>query len=83
MRTKTKSLVGIEPVFISEQDAEIITGISHRTFQRWRLFNQGPPWYKLQRAVKYDRAELLAWVRTNARGQALPAVEVDKERRPS
>ena len=36
-------------------------GISHRTLQRWRSQEKGPPYLKLCGRVIYRAAEVLAW----------------------
>jgi hypothetical protein len=49
--------------FITEADLELLTGVSRRTWARHRMFNRGPKFYKLAGAIRYDLAEVLAWIR--------------------
>ena len=56
------------PRFVTEADLETMTGVSKRTWQKHRLFGHGPKWYKLRGAVRYDLAEVLEWIRSNAAG---------------
>lgn len=50
---------------IGEPEVARLLGVSRRTLQSWRQLGDGPPWYKLSRAVKgrvrYSRAAVLAY----------------------
>jgi hypothetical protein len=37
---------------IGEPEVARLLGVSRRTLQSWRQLGDGPPWYKLSRAVK-------------------------------
>jgi hypothetical protein len=52
--------------FLSEVEVEASYGIPHRTLQNWRVLGRGPLYRKFGKAVKYDVADLEAWI------QALP-----------
>jgi hypothetical protein len=56
----------LHPRFVSDVDLEQITGISHRTWQKHRLLNRGPRYYKIHGAVRYDLEEVLVWIRNLA-----------------
>ena len=62
--------------FVSEVELEQLTGISRRTWQKHRLFNRGPQYYRIYGSIRYDLEEVVAWIRTLAVGgseHALPA----------
>ena len=40
-------------------------GIPKRTIQAWRLRGEGPPFFKLGRAVRYRCSDLEAWLAEN------------------
>jgi len=46
------------------RSAEVSTllGIEQHTLRWWRHRNEGPPSFKLGKAVMYDRDDLMAWV---------------------
>jgi predicted DNA-binding transcriptional regulator AlpA len=52
--------------FVSEIDLEQITGISRRTWQKHRLFNRGPKYYKIHGAIRYELDEVLSWIKSSA-----------------
>ncbi|WP_295389102.1 helix-turn-helix domain-containing protein [uncultured Thiodictyon sp.] len=58
------------------QEAERLS-ISRRTLQTWRLRGGGPPFVKIGSAVRYDPAQVDAWLdehtRTNTGPSAGPA----------
>jgi hypothetical protein len=54
--------------FVTDAELETLTGIKQRTWQKHRLFNRGPRWFKLHGAVRYDIAEVLAWIDAHAAG---------------
>ncbi len=47
--------------YLSEQELSVYAGLSTRTLQNWRLFNEGPPFRKLGRAVRYALDEFERW----------------------
>jgi predicted DNA-binding transcriptional regulator AlpA len=53
--------------FLSVKQTAGLLGISSVTLARWRIEGSGPPFCKFGRAVRYERAELLAWARSRAR----------------
>jgi predicted DNA-binding transcriptional regulator AlpA len=52
--------------FVSDLELEQITGISRRTWQKHRLFNRGPRYYKVHGSIRYDVEEVVAWIKTLA-----------------
>lgn len=52
--------------FVSEVELEQLTGISRRTWQKHRLFNRGPRYYKICGSIRYEIEEVLAWIKTLA-----------------
>jgi predicted DNA-binding transcriptional regulator AlpA len=70
MRRNADTASQIKRQFVSEVELEQLTGIARRTWQKHRLFNRGPKWYKLQGAVRYELEEVLSWIKANAGGGA-------------
>ncbi len=61
--------------FVSEVELEQVTGISRRTWQKHRLFNRDPRYYKIHGSIRYDLEEVVAWIKALAVGgseHALP-----------
>jgi predicted DNA-binding transcriptional regulator AlpA len=52
--------------FVSEIELEQLTGISRRTWQKHRLLNRGPRYYKIHGAIRYDLEEVLGWIKSLA-----------------
>ena len=52
--------------FVSEVELEQLTGISRRTWQKHRLLNDGPRYYKIHGSIRYDLEEVVAWIKTLA-----------------
>jgi hypothetical protein len=68
MQRKTNTTSQIKRQFVSEIELELLTGVARRTWQKHRLFNRGPVYYRIEGAVRYDVDEVLAWIRSNAAG---------------
>jgi len=47
---------------IGQQDAARLLSVSERTLEGWRHRGGGPPYVKLERAVRYRRCDLVAWI---------------------
>jgi hypothetical protein len=58
----------IERRFVSELELEQLTGIPRRTWQKHRLFNRQPKFYRLHGLVRYDLNEVMDWIRSNGAG---------------
>lgn len=55
--------------FIDEHQVAEMVGLSVKTLRRWRLFGRGPKYHKLNgRAVRYEIAEIEAWVAAQPTG---------------
>ena len=50
---------------LAEIYAADLLGLSSRTLQAWRSKNEGPPYVRVGRAVRYRRQDLLDWVGQN------------------
>lgn len=50
------------PKMLTEQDVMNMTGLARGTLAYWRHAGQGPRSYKLGRRVRYDEADVLAWI---------------------
>lgn len=50
---------------LAEIYAAELLGLSSRTLQAWRSRNEGPPFVRVGRAVRYRRQDLLDWVGQN------------------
>lgn len=59
------------PRLVSENEAAEILGISVRTLQYWRAVSKGPRFVKLEGRVRYDVADLRAYIDAN-RSAATP-----------
>lgn len=53
---------------LNEHDLARITGMSVATVRRWRLFRQGPKYLKLGSAVRYQPADVAAWLKARPTG---------------
>lgn len=50
------------PKMLTEQDVIAMTGLARGTLAYWRHAGTGPKSYKLGRRVRYDEADVLAWI---------------------
>jgi len=53
---------GLPKRFYSEKEIAIYAGLAVRTLQAWRFRSTGPPWKKLQGAVRYDLMAVDQWL---------------------
>jgi predicted DNA-binding transcriptional regulator AlpA len=60
--------------FVSEVELEQLTGISRRTWQKHRLCNRGPRYYKIHGSIRYDLEEVVVWIKALAAGGSEHAV---------
>ena len=51
-----------EESLITETQAAEIVALSVKTLQAWRVRGIGPAYVKAGKAVRYSRADLLAWI---------------------
>jgi hypothetical protein len=47
---------------LTESEAARFLGLRVKTLQRWRVYKRGVRWIKLSRAVRYDPADLIAYI---------------------
>ncbi len=60
------SPIPIDPdSLLSEAQTSVLTGVSVRTLQGWRLKGGGPRVVKCGRAVRYRRRDLVSWMDEN------------------
>lgn len=50
------------PRVLNEQDVVSMTGLARGTLAYYRHAGTGPKSYKLGRRVRYDEADVLAWI---------------------
>jgi predicted DNA-binding transcriptional regulator AlpA len=60
----------IERRFVNEKELEAITGVSRRTWQKFRLFGTGPRYYRIGGAIRYDLAETMEYIKAQGQGGA-------------
>lgn len=65
MRIQSPSL-DLQRRFVTELELQQITGISRRTWQKHRLQNEGPRYYKIHGSIRYELDEVLTWIKTLA-----------------
>jgi predicted DNA-binding transcriptional regulator AlpA len=58
----TAHLASLDSVWLTEHDVARELGLSVKTMSNWRNRDQGPPYVKLNRAVRYRRTDLDAWI---------------------
>jgi predicted DNA-binding transcriptional regulator AlpA len=56
--------------FLSDVEIESIYGISRRTLQNWRVLGRGPLYRKFGSSVRYNLADLEAWIANSPTGGA-------------
>ena len=54
-----------EAALLTEKQAARLLSISNRTLQAWRGRRAGPPFVRAGRAIRYQRAALVDWMRVN------------------
>jgi hypothetical protein len=47
---------------LNEEAAAHVLGLSPKTLQKWRVYGRGVRWIKLGTAVRYDPADLAAFI---------------------
>jgi predicted DNA-binding transcriptional regulator AlpA len=63
--------------FLSDVEIEASYGIARKTLQNWRVLGRGPIYRKFGDAVRYDVAELEAWIQALPTGGAgVPSCDV-------
>ena len=59
---------------LTTAQAAAYLNLSPNTLSRWRWSGDGPRFHKFGRAVRYDRADLDAWIAETACGSTTEAV---------
>jgi predicted DNA-binding transcriptional regulator AlpA len=59
-----------QKLLVSPNQLAEYTGIPVQTLANWRWREQGPPWLKLGRHVRYRLADVEKWLDANAQGGA-------------
>ena len=54
------------PELSSRKQMEAFTGVSAQTFARWAVEGKGPRITRLGQAVRYRKADVLAWLEESA-----------------
>jgi hypothetical protein len=55
--------------FIPTRGVSRLIGVEESTLAKWRRHGIGPPWYSLHgHLIRYDRTEVLTWVRSQGGG---------------
>jgi predicted DNA-binding transcriptional regulator AlpA len=63
VRQCTQVNISVVRRFLTTEQVAEITGISKRTLEKWRGFpGMGPRWRRLHGAVRYDSADIDAWL---------------------
>lgn len=55
-----------ETAYLTERQIAARLGVSPRTLQAWRCSGSGPPFLKLNAAVRYELAAVQAWLAARA-----------------
>jgi len=58
--------VPVSDELLSIAQAAVAIGVSIDTLRRWAAKGSGPPHLRVGRAIKYRRADLLAWIEQQA-----------------
>lgn len=56
-----------EPVLLKEEQVAQLLNSSQRTLQGWRLEGKGPPYYRIEGGIRYDRADVLRYLASTRR----------------
>lgn len=55
------------PNLLNESQAAKVLGVQMPTLRRWRWAGEGPTYFKVGRAVRYDPADLTAFIAAGKR----------------
>jgi len=56
-----------QTTLLPQQTVAARLGVTARTIERWRTEGAGPPFLKVGRGVRYDEADLSAWLAAQRR----------------
>jgi excisionase family DNA binding protein len=48
--------------FLTTSEVANLTGLKSGTLEVWRVYGKGPQFVKFGRAVRYRKADILAWI---------------------
>jgi len=60
----------LDPILLDESGVATHLRISRSLLRKWRRTNQGPPFLKLGKAVRYDSQAIDSWLRAQTRNAA-------------
>ena len=49
-------------ILLSQRSVAERLGVTERTMERWRAEGCGPPYLKVGRGIRYDEADVAAWL---------------------
>jgi predicted DNA-binding transcriptional regulator AlpA len=61
--------------FLNEKELGPMLGVRVKTLQRWRLLGVGPKYKKLRGSVRYDAADVEAWIQSSPSGGEVAQAE--------
>jgi predicted DNA-binding transcriptional regulator AlpA len=47
---------------LTERETAALTSFSPRTLQGWRQRNEGPPYLRVGRSIRYRKSRILSWL---------------------
>ena len=54
---------------ITQEELTEMLGVRRETLWRWRRDGRGPVWIKLVGHIRYDRADVMAWLDDQKQGE--------------
>ena len=66
LKTREGHIIGSSPL-LNEHEVASRLGLSVKTLRRWRWAGQGPAFHEIGTAVRYDPAEITAFVEAGRR----------------
>ncbi|MEE8263122.1 MAG: helix-turn-helix domain-containing protein [Gammaproteobacteria bacterium] len=72
-------LTHLQTPVLKEDDAAAILNIEVATLRRWRWAGKGPRFIKVGHAVRYDQADLEAFIRVGRRRSTSESAAGDRE----
>ena len=59
--------------YLHEREAARLLGVTHRTLQKWRQRDSGPPYVRLTaRCIRYSESAVIAWADSHTIEPASP-----------
>ena len=66
--------IGTGKKFLNTKDLSTLLDIPQGTLRQWRCYGVGPKWHKMQRSVRYDRAEVEQFIHQSERIPSVRAI---------